>query len=161
MIIDWKVNSLNYEKRVIKSKYLDYKCPICKEKKTLIRHAYYERNFIRWNGHRDEALLHILRMKCTCCKRTHAILPRDIIPYHIYTFSFYWKMLRLVKNYANGVNCCVALLNIYHNMVYKLLHQFQFACNSHKNQYNSMLIYLCISQQQPKKKLHQILYYTT
>jgi hypothetical protein len=47
----------------------------------MIRHAYYERNVITIiNEVMIYTLLKILRVKCTSCGSTHAILPGDIIP---------------------------------------------------------------------------------
>ena len=103
MIIDWKTDSLHYERKVKEIKNIKYKCPICKRKGTLVRHGFYRRNLILWIGTVEERQLLILRFRCTFCKSTHALLPKDVIPYRVYTASFYWKMLRLLHNCSDGV----------------------------------------------------------
>ncbi|WP_423236818.1 DUF6431 domain-containing protein [Clostridium butyricum] len=44
----------------------------------LIKHAYYNRHIKTPNG---IIMLKILRVKCKCCNRTHAIFPECIVPY--------------------------------------------------------------------------------
>ena len=44
----------------------------------LVKHAYYTRSIKTPNG---LISLQILRVKCNCCGRTHAILPECIVPY--------------------------------------------------------------------------------
>ena len=116
MIIDWKTDSLHYERKVKEIKNMNYKCPICKRKGTLVRHGFYLRNIILWIGNVEERQLLILRFRCTFCKSTHALLPKDVIPYHIYTASYYWKMLRLLHNCSDGVKLCVFLLKTYYTI---------------------------------------------
>ncbi|WP_425359771.1 DUF6431 domain-containing protein [Clostridium beijerinckii] len=44
----------------------------------LIKHAYYDRHIKMLEG---VITLTILRVKCTCCGKTHAIFPESIVPY--------------------------------------------------------------------------------
>lgn len=44
----------------------------------LIKHAYYKRHIKTSNG---IIMLKILRVKCKCCHKTHAIFPEIIVPY--------------------------------------------------------------------------------
>jgi transcription elongation factor Elf1 len=99
MIIDFNVNYNNYNERVLNNYLLfTYKCPKCGAKHSCIRHASYERNicFINADHNIISKKMNILRVKCNSCKSTHAILPNDIIPYCIYSFSF---ILSVLKDY--------------------------------------------------------------
>ena len=44
----------------------------------LIKHAYYDRHIKMPEG---VVTLTILRVKCTCCGKTHAVFPENIVPY--------------------------------------------------------------------------------
>lgn len=84
MIIDFSLSRNNYHE--ILEFYGDwtYQCPVCGAKHHLIRHGYYERYLI-FPG--DDAILEcicmtVLRLKCTSCGSTQAVLPMDIIPFH-------------------------------------------------------------------------------
>ena len=158
MIIDWKTDSLHYERKVKEIKNMNYKCPICKRKGTLVRHGFYLRNIILWIGNVEERQLLILRFRCTFCKSTHALLPKDVIPYHIYTASYYWKMLRLLHNCSDGVKLCVFVMNTYYNHIYKLMHYFRYFI---KPQCKIYLCYICSFNYLNKRKIRQLLTYTT
>lgn len=86
MIIDFSLSRNNYHE--ILEFYGDwkYQCPVCGAKHHLIRHGSYER-YLVFPG--DDVVLEcicmtVLRLKCTSCGTTHAVLPMDIIPFHQY-----------------------------------------------------------------------------
>lgn len=159
MIIDWKTDSLRYERKVKEVKNLSYKCPICKRKGTLVRHGYYRRNLIFWIGNVEERQLLILRFRCLFCRSTHALLPKDVIPYHIYTASFYWKMLRLLKNCTEGgAKLCVFVMKTYYNHIYRLVHHLHYFVVHPCKEY---LCYIYALNYQNKRKLRQFYAYTT
>jgi predicted DNA-binding protein YlxM (UPF0122 family) len=86
MIIENSIKSKNYnEKNIDVSKY---KCPKCKAKNSMIRHAYYLRFVVSFFiGCFTTSRLRILRVKCTSCGSTHAILPGNLIPYKQFDYS--------------------------------------------------------------------------
>ena len=55
------------------------KSPCC-EGGVLEKHGYYERGYKALNG-REEIRLKILRVRCSACGKTHAILLMEMIPY--------------------------------------------------------------------------------
>ena len=74
------------------------KSPCC-EKGILIKHGYYTRCF---RTHSGEETLTILRVKCSVCCKTHALLPSDLIPYcQCGTES----SISFILNYEAGKNC--------------------------------------------------------
>ena len=96
MIIDFTVNFNNYDDRILKDySIITYTCPKCGAKHALTRHGCYERNILLIDelGIIEDRRMVVLRVKCSSCKTTHAILPNDIIPYCIYSFSFILKVL--------------------------------------------------------------------
>jgi hypothetical protein len=91
MIIDFKRNYNTYSEEILNNyDVFEYICPSCGAKHSFIRHATYERNvsFIDKDNSVKETRITVLRLLCKSCKRTHAILPNDIIPYCIYSFSY-------------------------------------------------------------------------
>lgn len=90
MIIDFSVNFNNYREKILNNySFFDYTCPKCGAKHSLTRHGSYERNicFMKDLHNIDEEKMSVLRLKCSSCRSTHAVLPNDIIPYCIYSFS--------------------------------------------------------------------------
>ena len=101
MIIENSIKSKNYnEKNIDASKY---KCPKCKAKNSMIRHAYYLRFIISFFiGCFATSRLRILRVKCTSCGSTHAILPGDLIPYKQFDYSSFISVLE--KYFSDGLS---------------------------------------------------------
>jgi|BioPla2DNA2_1021312.scaffolds.fasta_scaffold27112_1 hypothetical protein len=89
MIIDFNVNFNKYEEEILNSyKTFNYTCPTCGAKHSLFRHAKYERYIATiYQGEVSSKKLEVLRLKCSSCDKTHAILPADTIPYCIYSYS--------------------------------------------------------------------------
>jgi AraC-like DNA-binding protein len=72
-------------------------CPYCKSTGNCIKHASYERSLVTFEqGRVVFRRLLVLRVICTSCQHTHAILPDVIIPYGSYSLSF---ILQLMKEY--------------------------------------------------------------
>lgn len=95
MIIDFNVNYNNYEEKILNFYgFWEYKCPCCGARHSLTRHASYTRNicFLIAIGI-EEHKIKILRLVCSSCNTTHAILPADTIPYCIYSFSCILQIL--------------------------------------------------------------------
>jgi len=101
MIIENSIKSKNYKEKNIDVSI--YKCPVCRAKHSMIRHAYYKRNVITVNN--DEFIylnLKILRVKCKSCNSTHAILPGDLIPYKQFDYSSFISVLE--KYFSDGLS---------------------------------------------------------
>ena len=62
----------------------------------LIKHAYYDRHIKTPNG---IITLKILRVKCKCCNKTHAIFPECIVPYSQVLLNDH---ISIIKSYNNG-----------------------------------------------------------
>lgn len=125
MIIDYIVNFNNYNEKVLNYYgFWDYRCPFCNAFHSFTRHATYSRNICFLNfGRIEEQKIKILRLACSSCDRTHAILPADIIPYLIYSFSCIFQVL--IKRF------------VYEESVLDI---------SNKNQISFQLIYLFIKR---------------
>ena len=89
MIINFKINFNNYKEKVLDNyMFFDCVCPSCGSKHSFSRHGTYERNISTCVNNRIlNEKVKILRLKCSSCNRTHAILPNDIIPFCIYSYS--------------------------------------------------------------------------
>ncbi len=57
----------------------------CGHSACLVKHGYYRR-FVK-TCDCDKLRLSILRVQCSCCKKTHALFPIDIVPYSSITLS--------------------------------------------------------------------------
>ena len=96
MLIDYRVNCNNYNEKILNNySILPYSCPKCSGKHSFTRHGSYERNVSLIDESKNivDKRMTILRVKCSSCNSTHAILPNDIIPYCIYSFSFVLNVL--------------------------------------------------------------------
>lgn len=77
-------------------------CPCCKHKGCFVIHGYYQRFII---SNIDSKLpLIVTRVKCTCCKHTHTIIPSSLIPYCqiqlkdiVTAISLYQKHIKISK----------------------------------------------------------------
>jgi hypothetical protein len=89
MIIDFDVDIKNYIENILTFwGFWKYLCPSCGSKNSLIRHAKYERYiYLFENSVFVCHMIVILRLKCKSCGTTHAILPADVIPYKIFSFT--------------------------------------------------------------------------
>ena len=102
MIIDFSLSRNNYNEILKFYGDWSYQCPVCGAKHHLIRHGSYERYLI-FPG--DDAVLEcpcmtVLRLKCTSCGSTHAVLPMDIIPFH--QFSVQGVLIVLLSAVSAG-----------------------------------------------------------
>jgi len=96
MLVDFTVDCNEYFEKILNNySIFPYRCPKCGAKHAFTRHGVYDRNICRLNNNFQiiENKMAILRLYCTSCESTHAILPRDIVPYCIYTFSCIFQIL--------------------------------------------------------------------
>jgi len=97
MILNFAVNFNNYKEKILDFYGIwDFKCPCCNATHSFSRHGIYSRNicFLE-NSNVIEKNLNILRLICNSCKTTHAVLPADVIPYGIYSFSCIMQVLAM------------------------------------------------------------------
>lgn len=65
-------------------------CPHCGSKGNCHPFAYYDRHLVDFvHGHVCDSSIHILRVQCSSCHHTHAILPDIIVPYASYSLFSY------------------------------------------------------------------------
>ena len=87
------------------------RCPICHRSSDCTIHAHYDRYVIDFIGGRPVChMLKILRVICTCCGHTHAILPDPIIPYGSYSLFF---ILRVLAEYFLKTGSIAAICGIF------------------------------------------------
>jgi hypothetical protein len=108
MIID---NFPNFIQRIIKNSEDDFYhtihgCRQCGYAGNLHRHASYHRNIICAEV---TARIRIQRVICPDCKKTHAIIPSDLIPYYQHTLETIVRLLDIIKvkkqSYSKVITC--------------------------------------------------------
>lgn len=122
MIIDFNVNIKTYVEKILNNyDFFNYECPKCGAKHSLIRHGIYERNisFIKEDNICNEKI-EVLRLKCTSCNSTHAILPNDVVPYCIYSYSF---MMKVIMDFSIDKERVLSIANKY-NISFQLIYSF-------------------------------------
>lgn len=121
MIIDFKINFNNYKQKILDNySNLYYSCPKCGANHSLIRHGTYDRNLILLDASNiiRELKFNVLRVKCKSCGSTHTILPNDIIPYCIYSFSFIITLLSKRYIYKEKITDISENLSVSFQMIY-------------------------------------------
>lgn len=116
----------NYQKEIINHKGVwDIECPSCHSKRSFHRHGTYKRYFITIE---DQSLVYdildILRLKCSSCNATHAILPGDIIPYDIYSYTFKILIISTVINDETPVLAVTDKFSLSFQAIYSFLKNF-------------------------------------
>jgi hypothetical protein len=97
LLIEFQTSITEYNQKIMNN-YNDfnYFCPVCGSRHYWSRHAIYTRHFIVFEENiLSDISLKILRLQCHSCNTTHAILPCDVIPYEVYSFSSILKLLSL------------------------------------------------------------------
>lgn len=126
MIIDFTINYKSYNKEIIENySFFSYTCPKCGAKHSWNRHATYERHLvIQENNMFIDTRLTILRLKCTSCHSTHAILPADVIPYVIHSLSCIVKLLVSHYVHSESILSLAAKYGLSFQLIYSFLHGF-------------------------------------
>ncbi|WP_395939534.1 DUF6431 domain-containing protein [Clostridium sp. DJ247] len=133
MIIDFNVNYNNYNEKILNNYSIFYYiCPKCGAKHSLTRHGNHERNvcFIDDSQNVRDRKIIILRVKCSSCNSTHAILPNDIIPYCIYSFSFILNVLTEYYSNEHRVLDICSKFSISFQILYMFILKFSLFLNS-------------------------------
>ena len=126
MIHDFTTDCKAYNKnRYTRERFSLTKCPKCRAIGRFTLHGSYFRHVIYLN---DGELLHntlcIKIIRCKSCRSTHAILPRDIIPYRLLALSA--VVFTLYKRLIEGkpVLRIAVGLDFSHQFVYSVIHTF-------------------------------------
>jgi len=73
---------------------LKTRCPKCKAKGAMVLHGWYLRHFIYHSeGKTRDSIITVIRLMCTSCNTTHAVLPLAAIPYLSYSICFIAALL--------------------------------------------------------------------
>jgi hypothetical protein len=127
MIIDKKLSFNTYEEEILnKSTIFVYACPKCGARHSLTRHCTYDRNVCYIEGISiaiSEKKLTILRLLCTSCNSTHAILPNDIIPYKTFTESTINYILHRYFVFEEPISNVSKELNLSYQFVRSLIYK--------------------------------------
>lgn len=123
MIIDFSLSRNNY--REILEFYGDwkYQCPVCGAKHHLIRHGSYDRYliFLADNAVLECICMTVLRLKCTSCGSTHAVLPMDIIPFHQFSVQAVFTILLSAVLCGPTVPKAAAQMGVSYQLAYTFL----------------------------------------
>ena len=85
-----QVDAESYKKFTDSLNLYSLTCPKCKHH-DFHKHGYYTRK-VKYRRH--SVTLRILRVKCMCCKSTHAVLLYFIVPYSQYALEVHLKTLQ-------------------------------------------------------------------
>lgn len=100
-------------------------CPKCNTNKYFEWHCSYSRNICTIiNSEIVRTPVEILRLRCTGCTDTHAILPDDVIPYSYYGKSFVMHCLKMYYLENKSVVEIVSITKTYDKLIYKFLKQY-------------------------------------
>lgn len=95
LIIEFQTSIKEYSQKIA-NHYRDfnYSCPFCGARHAWARQGFYSRYVMTIKD--DAFVLHsldVLRLICHSCGTTHAILPYDVIPYEVHSFSLILEIL--------------------------------------------------------------------
>ena len=127
MIIDFTVNFNNYKGKILNNySFFYYTCPKCGAKHSFTRHGSYERNVCFIDNYHNiyEEKICVLRLKCSSCGSTHAILPKEIIPYCIYSASFIIKVLSEYYLEDTKISDLCSSFSISFQLIYSFISKF-------------------------------------
>ena len=128
MIIDF-TRKCNKNDAVSEDEFKGYRCPNC-HAQALKYYSTYERWALTLESDglgrltQKSTLITIYRGKCGSCKKTHAILPGDIIPYKQYSLDTVVTLLTYVLSDKLSVACIEKLLGIPSQVIYGILKQW-------------------------------------
>lgn len=131
MIIDYTTNSKNYSEKILEFYGIwPFECPSCHAKHAFHRHGTYNRHLLTLNNQSlDENAMDILRIKCSSCGHTHAILPIDVIPFHIYATTCILTICSKFYIEEKSILTISNESNISYQLIYKFLNIFNLFLN--------------------------------
>ncbi len=132
----------NFIQRVIKNSEEDFYqvingCAKCKYAGNLHRHASYYRTII---CKEITSRVKIQRVICPVCRKTHALIPSDLIPYFQHTLETIVRLLEIVKIKKKSYTKVIKDLNII-NPYFSLGH-ITFYINRFKSNIDYIIYYL-------------------
>lgn len=126
MIIDFCHSFKDYD--VILNFYgiWNYSCPKCLAKHCLHRHAKYSRYLLLWaeDGGLQGEQMELLRLKCSSCGSTHAILTMDMIPFCIYSVQAFLALVSLCMQEDRSVLKTEEQTGVSYQLLYHFLAVF-------------------------------------
>ncbi|MCM1193673.1 MAG: DUF6431 domain-containing protein, partial [Butyrivibrio sp.] len=105
----------------------DYECPNpeCRAgMHPLHRHGRYKRGLILWDGKNNrpqEEQMEILRLKCSSCGTTHAVLTMDMIPFCVYSIQALLALLAMCMEAEGSVLRTEERTGVSYQMRYRFL----------------------------------------
>lgn len=159
MIIDFYIKSKTYNEKILNNRIIYmYDCPKCGSKHSWIRHAKYERTLvIQENNLFIDQRITILRLKCTACKSTHALLPGDIVPYVIHSFSCIIKLLSEYYLKKLSVLSIAKKYNLSFQLIYSFINRFIAFMNDCYSTLRILSIIKGIFVRSPKEMIKMII----
>ena len=127
MIIDFSHSFKDYYEILSFYGVWDYECPNpeCRAKNhPLRRHAKYERWLVLWNaeqGSPEEVRMEILRLKCSSCGKTHAVLTMDMIPFFSYSIYAVLALLAMCTEPGSSALHTETKTGVSYQMLYRFL----------------------------------------
>lgn len=106
-------------------------CPCCRSLGNCIRHGYYHRYIIHTSDDRSSGSIctsKILRVRCKCCRHTHAILPDFIIPYRLHSLVFIVQVLQEFFGKTMSIN----QICLHFHLSKQLFHKWKFIYLTHR-----------------------------
>ncbi len=99
MILNFEVTSKHYHQIIFMESttytFSKCKCDYCGAIGRFHRHASYLRYFISFESNAPQIQnLDILRVQCVSCKKTHSVLPKDIIPFKLHSLPYVLTLLQ-------------------------------------------------------------------
>jgi hypothetical protein len=92
-------------------------------------HAHYQRHYVHIkDGQVTDTLLDVIRLKCSSCDKTHALLPLGVIPYSVFSIRFIALLIIDWRNERfSSVECLCEHYQIATNTFYRIKKRFK-AC---------------------------------
>lgn len=104
----------------------DCSCPVCGARRSMHRHGKYHRNLILWeDGQLLETSGEILRLQCGVCRRTHAVLTMDMIPFFSYSLPAFLALIGLCLRPGGSVPKTGRKTGVSYQLLYRMLLVFR------------------------------------
>lgn len=91
---------------------------------SLHRHGRYERGLILWdeeNCRLEEGRMKILRLKCSSCGTTHAVLTMDMIPFFVYSIQAFLALTAMCMEPEGSVLRTEKKTGVSYQLLYRFL----------------------------------------
>lgn len=122
MILDFGHSFKNYDEILYFYGIWNCSCPKCGARRSMHRHGKYQRNLILWeDGQLLETGGEILRLKCSSCGSTHAILTMDMIPFFSYSLPAFLALIGLCLEPDGSVPKTERETGVSYQLLYRML----------------------------------------